>query len=100
MPLRDREGMGKRMRREERKRGEGGIDRMRSNNGKQMEKKRKDSTHKGEGSNALYSCFRTRRMKTKSKDLSFIHGPFEGRLNPKNCPKAFLPSTSPCWPTA
>ena len=44
--LRDRKGMGKRMRREERKRGEGGIDRMRSNNGKQMEKKRKDSTHK------------------------------------------------------
>ena len=37
------------MRREERKRGEGGIDRMRSNNGKQMEKKRQDSTHKGEG---------------------------------------------------
>ena len=23
------------------------------------------------------------RMKTKSKDLSFIHGPFEGRFNPK-----------------
>ena len=23
------------------------------------------------------------RMKNKSKDLSFIHGPFEGRFNPK-----------------
>ena len=34
------------MRGEERKRGEGGIDRMSSNNGKQMEEKRKDSTHK------------------------------------------------------
>ena len=67
MPLRDREGMGKRMRREERKRGEGGIDRMRSNNGKQMEKKRKDSTHKGEGSNALYSCSQ-QRMYMKNED--------------------------------
>ena len=56
------------MRREERKRGEGGIDRMRSNNGKQMEKKRKDSTHKGEGSNALYSCSQPKRMYMKNED--------------------------------
>ena len=55
------------MRGEERKHGEGGIDRMRSNNGKQMEKKRQDSTHKGEGSNALYSCSQ-HRMYMKNED--------------------------------
>ena len=45
---------------------------------------KQDLTHKSEGKQcSLYSLFAPRRMKTKSKDLSFIHGPFEGRLNPK-----------------
>ena len=68
----------------------GGIDRKRSNNGSKW-KEKQDSTHKGEGSNALYSCFRTRRMKTKSNDLPFIHSPFEGRLNPKTALRPFSP---------
>ena len=82
MLLRDRKGDG-----EESKRRrivsvvKGWIDRKHSNNGSKW-KEKQDSTHKGEGSNALYSCFRTMRIKTKSKDLSFIHRLFEGRLNP------------------
>ena len=70
----------------------GWIDRKHSNNGSKW-KEKQDSTHKGEGSNALYSCFRTKRvrMKTKSKDLSFIHGTFEGRLNPKIALRPFSP---------
>ena len=83
-------GRGEKSRGENRERGEWGNDRKRSNKWKQWKEGSK-TQHKGEGSNALYSCLRTRRMKTKSKDLSFIHGPFEGRLNPKIALRPFCP---------
>ena len=80
--------------RERRERGEGGIDRMRSNNGKQMEKKRKDSTHKvKEAMLSILALHKecTWRMKTKSKWLVFYTWPFEGRLNPKIALRPFSP---------
>ena len=57
---------------------------MRSNNGKANGKKNK-SQHKSEWKQcSLFLSFNQEeaRMKTKSNDLSFIHGPFEGRFNP------------------
>ena len=59
----------------------GGIDCKRSNNGSKW-KEKQDSTHKGEGSNALYSCFHPREWqwewRPSQHDLSFIHGLLKG----------------------
>ena len=78
------------MRREERKRGEGKTIVSVATNEREMEMKKQVTTQWKE---ALFSIplFNQARMKTKSKDLSFIHGPFEGRLNPKIALRPFCP---------
>ena len=66
------------------------LSRMLSQQMKERWKWRDKSQHNGRKLCSLFDTFQQIRMKTKSNDLSFIHGPFEGRFKPKMGPSPLV----------